>query len=67
MVPLLKDMPHEEFWIILLNYNFNLIKKMPIAKGGLSQVYVDTRLAIKEALLNNATIIALCHNHPSGN
>ena len=27
---------------------------------------VDVRLVLREAILANATSIALCHNHPSG-
>ena len=26
----------------------------------------DIRIMIREAVLNNATIMAVCHNHPSG-
>jgi DNA repair protein RadC len=29
-------------------------------------VSVDIRIIIREAVLCNATIIAACHNHPSG-
>jgi len=30
-------------------------------------VSVDVRIIMKEAVLANATIMAVCHNHPSGN
>jgi len=30
-------------------------------------VSVDIRIILKKAILNNATVIAFCHNHPSGN
>ena len=66
MHPLLQDVDVEEFWILLMNQNHRLIKKMCIARGGISEVSVDIRLIIKEALLCNATILAVCHNHPSG-
>ena len=52
---------------MLMNRNFKLIKRLRISHGGLSETAVDVRIIIKEALLNNATIIALCHNHPSNN
>ena len=62
----LKDLDVEEFWILLMNQNHRLIKKMCIAHGGISEVSVDIRIIIREAVLANATILAVCHNHPSG-
>lgn len=66
MHPLLQDSDVEEFWILLMNQNYRLIKKMRIARGGISEVSVDVRIIIREAVLANATILAVCHNHPSG-
>lgn len=67
MHPLMQDLPVEEAWILLMNQNFKLIKKMCISHGGISETAVDVRVILKEALLANATILALCHNHPSNN
>ena len=66
MHPTLQDKDVEEFWILLMNQNHRLIKKMCIAHGGISEVSVDIRIIIREAVLANATILAVCHNHPSG-
>ena len=66
MHPILQDKDVEEFWLLLMNQNHSLIKKMPIARGGISEVSVDVRIIIREAVLCNATILAVCHNHPSG-
>ena len=66
MHPVLQDKDVEEFWLLLMNQNHRLIKKILIARGGISEVSVDVRLIIKEAVLCNATILAVCHNHPSG-
>ena len=38
-----------------------------ISHGGITGTAIDVRIILKEALLKNATAIALCHNHPSGN
>ena len=62
----LKDLDVEEFWILLMNQNHRLIKKMCIAHGGISEISVDIRIIIREAVLVNTTILAVCHNHPSG-
>ena len=66
MHPKMQDLPTEEFWALLLNQNFQLIKPVRISRGGISEVTVDVRIILKEALLANATVIAVCHNHPSG-
>ena len=66
MHPLMQDLDVEEFWVLLLNQSHRLIKTIRIAHGGISEVSVDIRIIIREAVLANATIIAVCHNHPSG-
>lgn len=67
MHPLMQDLDVEEFWLLLMNQNHRLIKKMRIAHGGISEVSVDIRILMREAVLANATIVVVCHNHPSGN
>ena len=62
----LQDLDTEEFWALFLNQNYRLIKEVRIAHGGISEVTVDVRVIMREAVLANATIIAVCHNHPSG-
>ena len=63
----MQDLAMEQAWALLLNQNFGLIRAMQISQGGISGTAVDVRVVLKEALLNNATVIALCHNHPSNN
>ncbi len=67
MHPVMQDLDVEEFWVLFLNQGHRLIKKVRIAHGGISEVTVDVRIIIREAVLCNATIVAACHNHPSGN
>ena len=66
MQPVLQDLNVEEFWVLLLNQHYRLIRKMRISSGGITETSVDIRIIIKEAVLANATILAVCHNHPSG-
>ena len=66
MHPLMQDLPHEEFWAILLNNSSRIIKRTRISTGGLTATAVDLRMVLKEALLADATCIIVCHNHPSG-
>lgn len=65
--PLLSDLPHEEFWVMLLNRNNIFIDKHMVSQGGLSGTVIDVRIILKLALENRACSIILCHNHPSGN
>ena len=67
MHPLMQDLDVEEFWVLLLNQNHRLIKKVRISHGGITETAVDIRIIIREAVLANATILAVCHIHPSGN
>ena len=66
MHPVMQDMDVEEFWVLYLNQAHRLIKKTRISHGGISEVSVDVRIIMREAVLCNATIIVACHNHPSG-
>lgn len=67
MHPVMQDLCTEEAWILLMNQNYKLIKSERISHGGISETAVDVRVILKSALLNNATVLALCHNHPSNN
>ena len=62
----LSDLPHEEFWILILNRANQVIKEINISKGGISGTVVDIRLICKAAIENNASGILVAHNHPSG-
>jgi DNA repair protein RadC len=66
MHPVMQDLDVEEFWLLLLNQSYRLIKKLRIAHGGISEVSVDIRVLMSEAVVARATIMAVCHNHPSG-
>ena len=67
MHPVMQDLDVEEFWVLLLNQHYRLIKKVRISHGGITETAVDIRIVMKEAVLVNCTILAVCHNHPSGN
>ena len=67
MCPLIGELEIEEFWVLLLNQGSKVIKKIRLSSGGIDGTYVDVRLLLKQAVLNNATRIIVVHNHPSGN
>lgn len=62
-----EDLPHEEFWVLLLNRANFVMSKQFISKGGQSGTVVDPKIVFKIAIENNAASIVLAHNHPSGN
>ncbi len=65
--PILDDLLHEEFWILLLNRNNIILGKHRISSGGISGTIADPKMIFKHAIQSAATGIVLCHNHPSGN
>ena len=67
MHPRMQDLDVEEAWALLMNQNYKLIRAVKISHGGISETAVDVRIIMREAILSNATVLAICHNHPSGN
>jgi DNA repair protein RadC len=67
MQPHLLDLPHEEFWVVLLNRANVVMKKVQISVGGVASTIADPKLIFKTALENLASSLILVHNHPSGN
>lgn len=65
--PLLGDLEHEEFWLLMLNRANRVLGRYKVSQGGLAGTVIDTRIILKKALDNLSTSIIVCHNHPSGN
>ncbi len=63
--PLLGDLNHEEFWIMLLNRGNKILDSFMVSQGGVSGTVIDVRLILKKAIENLASSLILCHNHPS--
>ncbi len=64
--PLIGDLPHEEFWTLLLDNNNKVIGKHQVSKGGFTSTLVDTRVLFKRAIEEGSISMILAHNHPSG-
>jgi len=67
LYPIIGELEHEEFWIIILNRAHKVLKTEKISQGGLTGTVIDTRMILKHALDKRATSIIISHNHPSGN
>lgn len=63
----LSDLPHEEFWILLLRRSNHVLAEIKISSGGLAGTVADPKIIFGRALALRAAAIVLIHNHPSGN
>lgn len=57
---------HEEFHMLWLNSQNELIKSEKIFTGTIDCASVFPREIVKKALAANAAVAIACHNHPSG-
>lgn len=61
------DLPHEEFWVLLLNRANRLIRKQQVSIGGVAGTVADPKIIFKLAVGELSSGIIVAHNHPSGN
>ncbi len=66
LIPFFSDLPHEEFFVILVNRANKVLKIERVGMGGITGTVADLRIMFKLAIENLATGIILSHNHPSG-
>jgi len=64
--PQLVDLPHEEFWLGLLNGANKVIEIKRLTQGGTRQTVVDIPMLLKIAIEKSAQALVVAHNHPSG-
>lgn len=67
VAPLLTDLYHEEFWLLMLNKANEVFARERLSTGGTSGTVVDVKLLFKTALDARAAAVIAVHNHPSGN
>ncbi|BAL23550.1 DNA repair protein RadC [Azoarcus sp. KH32C] len=60
------SLPHEVFYVLLLDARNHLIDAVELFRGTLTQTSVYPREVVKLALAHNAAAVILAHNHPSG-
>lgn len=65
-LPVLGDLNHEEFWVMILDRGNKILDSFRISQGGISGTVIDVRVILKPAIEKQASSIILCHNHPSG-
>lgn len=67
MLPLMRDLDHEECWALFLSRSNKLIAKERMTTGGQDFTLLDKRVVIRRAIERKAAALILVHNHPSGN
>lgn len=63
----LRNLEHEEVWVIFLSHAMKAIRKEMLFKGSITDVNISDRTILARALSASATGIIIAHNHPSGN
>lgn len=66
IAPLLTDLHHEEFWLLLLNKANEVFARERLSTGGMAGTVVDLKIVFKTAIESRASGIIAVHNHPSG-
>lgn len=66
IAPLVADLHHEEFWLLLLNRANEITARQRLSTGGMGGTVVDIKMVLKAAIEVNAAAFIAVHNHPSG-
>ena len=59
-------LPEEHFYVILLDTRNHIVGYHEVTKGLLDRSHVHPREVFRVAIIENASKVILCHNHPSG-
>ena len=66
MLPVLRNLQHEECWVLFLNSKNRLIGKEIISTGSLESTVMDTRKVLRRAIEKQSRHVIMVHNHPGG-
>ncbi|MGB0910147.1 MAG: RadC family protein [Nitrospirales bacterium] len=65
--PLMRDLRHEVFKVVLLDAKHMVIRDLTISEGSLTINIVHPREVFNAAVRESAAAVIVLHNHPSGN
>ncbi len=66
IAPLINDLHHEEFWVLMLNKANEMVARERLSTGGMAGTVVDVKMVFRVALDARAAAVVAIHNHPSG-
>ncbi len=62
----MRDLAHEEFHVLLLNTQNEILRDLQITRGTVDASLVHPREVFRAAVMESAASLVLVHNHPSG-
>lgn len=62
----IQDQPEESLWMLTLDTKNNITGLFEVSRGTLNSSLAHPREIYKRAVIQNASSIAIIHNHPSG-
>lgn len=62
----MRDLPHEEFHVLHLNSQNEILRDLMVTRGTLDASLVHPREVFRAAIAEAAASVILVHNHPSG-
>lgn len=65
--PIMEKRDVEVAYLVIMDNHFNVLKTVKLSEGGLTETAIDVRVIMRHVVSCNGTVIALAHNHPSGN
>lgn len=66
LLPHIRNLDHEECWVLYLSRANGLICKERLTIGSMDSTLIDRKAIIRKAIEKKASGIILAHNHPSG-
>ena len=66
MAPRLRDLPQEEFHVLLVDTRHRVLRDVLVTRGTVDASLVHPREVFRAAVAGNAAGVILVHNHPSG-
>ena len=66
MLPQVKNLDHEEFWLVLLNRSAHYIGMERLTSGSDAQTVMDPKQVLRKIVEKQAAAVVIVHNHPSG-
>jgi DNA repair protein RadC len=66
LIPFLGGLDHEEFWVVLLDHRYRIMKLVDLYKGTVHGAPLRYAEIFRDAVIHNCSAIIVAHNHPSG-
>lgn len=65
--PHMIDLNHEVIYGVFMNNYSVLLGEKLLSQGSSNRSFLDIKALLREAILRKASVVAIAHNHPSGN